>query len=351
MKRIALVILLSFALLVVFAGCDGEEETVTAEDETADGPSRILVVHSYHPEYKWVADVNEGLEAELTDADLTEGEDYLLEYFYMDTKRIPAEEFEGAGADALAKIEELDADIVVTVDDNAQTYVSRELLDGERAVFFCGVNSDPVEKYGIVDSYDKPGHNITGCLERERFAGTLDLLREMRPEAAAVAFIYDDGTTAPPVIERMKAQAAELGLEVVYDEAVGTFEDWQAAVAAAAETADYIQLTLYHTIEDAAGEHIDENDVLAWTVENSPIPVVGTWDWSVEGGALCAEAINGVNQGKEVAKLIGIYLNGREPATISVVENVDGERMVNAAAAERWGIEVTDSLRASCTVF
>ncbi|MBD3371147.1 MAG: hypothetical protein GF403_00335 [Candidatus Coatesbacteria bacterium] len=354
LKKLVLIVLPLLLLLPLACDDEGAETAgeTAGENGGEAGPVTILIVHSYHEGYAWVDDINDGFAARLDELKLVEGEDYTLEHFYMDTKRIAAEEYAAAGKSALEKVDELGADIVVAVDDNAQEYMVKELHGRDDVdVVFCGVNNDPVEKYGIVDTYEKPGGNVTGCLERERFVGTVALLREMVSGVASVAFVYDDGTTAPPVVERMKQSATELGVEVTYERSVGTLADWRAAVVEAAETADFIHLTVYHTIDDEAGEHVNENDVLAWTVENSPVPLTGTWDWSVEGGALCAEAINGINQGREAADLVQLIFNGREPATISIVENVDGERMINSETAAKLGIELTESLRASCTVF
>jgi len=344
-KKLALLSALLVISLLLLVGCGEEEEELL--------PAKILVVHSYHPEYAWVADINKGLEDELEK--LAAGgklsREYELEYHYMDTKRIPADEFAQAGTAALAKIDEYMPDIVVTADDNAQEYVTKALLDREGiSVVFLGVNNEADEKYGIVNNYDVPGHNVTGCLERERFVGTFDILKDIYPDVTTVAFVYDDGTTAPPIIERCKAEAARLGLEVVMDKSVGSPSEWQAAILEANEAADFIYLSQYHSLEDETGASVDSDAVMSWTFENATIPLTSVWNWSVEGGALCAEAISGINQGEVAANLIMKIINGVDVAKIPVEINVDGERMLNTSTATKLGVEIAPFLKDSCTI-
>jgi len=96
---------------------------------------KVLIVASYHREYKWTGDIVQALEKDLAGADLT--------VFYMNSKG----NLEGAAEkaeEAFALYRELSPDAVITIDDNAQAYFVVPYLRNKVAtpVFFCGVNND-----------------------------------------------------------------------------------------------------------------------------------------------------------------------------------------------------------------
>jgi ABC-type uncharacterized transport system substrate-binding protein len=348
-RRILLAGILLALALVPLVGCDEEAEPVEAD---ADETPLILVVHSYHPEYNWVQEVNEGLEAALEKAKWVGGEDYTLEYYYMDTKRNPEVEFmTQAGAETLAYVEETEPDVVIVIADNAMEYFGVKMLGKDTPVLFAAVNNDPVDYYEIADSLETPGHNISGCLHKARFSGTIEILRELYPEASRMALLADDATVAPPHMERYKAEAPDLGVEVVMEERIGDFEVWKQAVAEANQSADFIMLTVYHTLRRENGDHILGPDVLAWTLENTTLPTTATWSFTVtDDGALLGDCITGVDHGELVMEMAIKALNGVPVKSMPIVSNVDGARVINADTAARLGVEIPEGLRRSCEI-
>ncbi len=121
------------------------EATPVAESNsrTPIAQPKVLLVHSYHPEYPWVASLSFGVKKALS------GSKAQIETFYMDTKRNTSEEFKTKmGKKALAVVEDWKPDIVITADDNAQAYFGRHLAGRTTPqVVFCGVNN-PIENYG-----------------------------------------------------------------------------------------------------------------------------------------------------------------------------------------------------------
>ena len=340
---ITMLSLIMLAAVVPLTGCGDEEAP-------ADEVHAILVVHSYHPEYNWVQGVNEGIEAALDEARWTEDEDYTLEYYYMDTKRNPDVEFMvRAGEEALAHIEETKPDVVILIADNAMEHLGVPMLDMDIPVIFAAVNNDPVSYYKVADSLDEPGHNISGCLHQARFDGTIEILRELYPEATRMAILSDDSTVAPPHADYYTAEAPNYGIEVVMDERIGEFEVWKEAVAEANATADFIMLTVYHTLKQANGDHITGPEVLEWTVLNNKLPTTVTWAFSVNGdGALLGDCITGIDHGKLAIEMAIKVLNGVPVDTMSIETNVDGARLLNETEAARLGLTIPEDLRRSC---
>ena len=62
---------------------ENKEDKSDVKDATSSEAvlGKILVVHSYHKEYKWVEDISTGI------TNVFEGKNLDLEFYYMDTKR------------------------------------------------------------------------------------------------------------------------------------------------------------------------------------------------------------------------------------------------------------------------
>lgn len=353
-RAILVLVLTALLALLLTTGCDEDGDPATDADADADAGEvyDILVVHSYHPEYNWVQEVNAGIETAFADSRWVEGEDYNLEYYYMDTKRNPDVEFmTRAGSETLAYVEEQQPDAVILIADNAMEYFGVQMLDKDIPVVFAAVNNDPVDHYGVADNLDNPGHNISGCLHQARFAGTIEILRQLYPEATRMALLNDDATVAPPHMEYYKEQAPSYGIEVVMEEQIGEFDVWKEAVAEANATADFIMLTVYHTLSRANGDHITGPEVLEWTLRNTDLPTTATWAFTVrDDGALLGDCITGTDHGELAVEMVIKVLNGVPISTMPIETNVDGARLINETAAARLGVTIPEDLHRSCEI-
>jgi basic membrane lipoprotein Med (substrate-binding protein (PBP1-ABC) superfamily) len=114
---------------------------------------KVLVVRSYHADYDWCAGIGSAIAETLSAAD--------IEYktFYMDTKRKSTNDWKvESGQLADQELKAYQADVVITVDDNAQEFFAKAHAgDPNVSVVFCGVNAD-------IEKYDFPAANVTGIL-------------------------------------------------------------------------------------------------------------------------------------------------------------------------------------------
>jgi ABC-type uncharacterized transport system substrate-binding protein len=312
---------------------------------------RALILHSYHPEFVWVQDVNKGILQGLHEERFETEKNLKLDYFYMDTKRKTDEKWKlEVAAKAKAHIAAFKPDVVIAVDDNAQKYVVKELTHSGTPFIFLGVNADPMT-YGYLRSLEAPGGQVTGSIERERFKQSVALLQQLVPEASNLAVLCDDGPTGKPVIERIKKSATELGISLVADKQTGSFSEWQRFVEEIQTQADALLVILYHTLKDDAGQPVHEDTVLYWTVQNSKLPDMGFWSWAVEGGLLCSEAISGFQQGHYAATVAAYVLLGQSPGEFPVDRPQRGEVCVNIARAKMLGIEIPYELARTATLY
>ncbi|MBN1491005.1 MAG: hypothetical protein JXA69_13900 [Phycisphaerae bacterium] len=299
---------------------------------------KVLVVHSYHKGYPWVDAITQGVQRALA------GSPVQVEIVYMDTKRKPTEAWKRQSGDiARQVVAEWQPDVVITSDDNAQAYFAKDYAGRDRPQFvFCGVNAEPGE-------YGYPADNITGILERPHFAATLEILSRLMPAARRIAIVTDDSETSTGALKFMTRQPARYLMVSV--ETPSTFEQWQAAIRGCQTTADAIAVYMYHTVKPTGGsESMPPKDVMAWTVENSRIPIIGFFIFTVDDGALCGFLESGVEHGFRAGRMAMEILDGKKAKEIPLVTALEGQSMLNMAAAKRYGIEVSDLARESIEI-
>ncbi len=247
---------------------------------------RILVLHSYDPGYAWSRDVNVGLNRVLSNSYR-----YQLRWHYMDTKRHPSAAYkQAAGIAARNVIAEMRPDVVIALDDDAQSYVARHLVNqpGIRIVF-AGVNNDAAD-YG----YDT-ATNATGILERLPLAAIQEALGQAHSLKALqrpprLAYLGDASHSVEGDLKQIRGFA--WGPVVLQSTTqVSTWPAWQAQVRALSGTADVLLLTGYRNLRRSANDPglVSAQEVVAWTDANAGIPVIsGNGFFTEDGGMLAA---------------------------------------------------------------
>lgn len=273
---------------------------------------RILVLHSYSPEFLWTAEINTGI------ARVFKSEAYSIRYHYMDTKVHPDLAFkEKAGLAARQVIDQWKPDVVISVDDNAQEFAAKHYDNHPGlAIVFTGVNAGLTE-YG----YDQ-ADNVTGVLERIPAASIIEGLRSvLYPGRSSIHHISDASETSTFVDQEMRSY--DWSPFVVNESRLcETFPEWQAAVAQANEAADILMITHYHTLRRSAREQtiVPPSEVIQWTMQNTRIPVFSMWGFFVEDGGGLAFAVSSFEMGEEAAKMaVAIAEKRQQPRDIPVV--------------------------------
>jgi len=292
--------------------------------------SRLLVVHSYHPEYPWVAAINEGIEATLA------GSGVEHEVFYMDTKRHTETAWKvSAGQRAAERVAAYRADIVITADDDAQEYFGRLYVDTPLPLVFCGVNADP-SKYGY------PAANVTGIIERAHFAQTLELGRRLRP-IRRVALLSCNDTTSAGALGFMRAELTDV--EITETQLVNTFAEWQAQFLRLSQSADAVAVYMYHTLHDGVSEtSLAPDAVMAWTAQHTTVPTLGFFEFGVRDGLLCGVVESGNEHGTRAAAYALQILQGTPVEALPITKATVGTTMFNRATAACLGLELPETL-------
>ena len=340
---------LLFALIValILVGCSSDDEdepatTVPTDvpevSQAAEEPVRILRLDSYHIEFPWTAEITRGVVQSLMDNGYeVDGENVILDEFFMDTKRNTSEEyFDQIAADTIAYIEETQPDVVIASDDNAAGMVVQPMRSGSIPFVILGLNGQP-EAY----EFDADA-NVTAVLERPHTTAMLEWIQQVIGDEARISILAEDS----PTTERMFGDGVvqqtieDSPLEFVGMNATNDLEEWQAYVAEAAETSDVLFLGAYATLRDADGNAVEAVEALRWTLDNSEIPVMGFWEEAVHEGTVGGSVISGYVQGYEAAERAIALLNGTPASELGHSAPPRGKLIINQAAMDKWDIQV-----------
>jgi len=268
---------------------------------------RVLVLHSYDNSYPWTRDVSVGVRRVLDDHP-----HLAVRWFFMDTKRHPAKAFkEQSGLAARKSIDRWRPDVLIAIDDDAQQYVASHYVGHPQLkVVFAGVNGG-VEPYGYAGA-----DNVSGILERKALRALKETLLELGTKSGRSGpwRLVHIGDTSGSVDhdEHHMEDFDWAPLQRLPSQRPATLAEWQAAVLAAQEQADFIVTTNYRRIARKKGskELVPPEEIVAWTVANSRIPVVGTNGFFVEDGGELAIGTSPYEQGEVAARMALRLLDG-----------------------------------------
>ena len=306
--------------------------------ELAAAQSRVLVIHSYDEGLAWTQQCDQGI-ASILSASAE------IRRVYLDTKRIPASEFQSRADAAFGVFREYRPDLVMLGDDNALSLLGPRIAASGVHVVYFGINNNP-RLY-----FDRLPDNVTGVIERIPIFHWVRLIKDFMPGARSVLVLMDDSQTAQAFINntfRGKQRILFDGRFVERRE-TGSWEEWQRIVRGA-ETHDVIVMPVYHALTDASGAHVPYDRVVEWTSANSPIPVFATQDYAVgDRGVVGAYVVQGVDHGRIAARIAKAILNGREVKDVAALGDQGGRLFFNQRQLERFNIVLPDSIRSRAT--
>lgn len=198
----------------------------------------------------------------------------------------------------------------------------------DRPIVFASV-TEPVGA-GLVDSMEKPGHNVTGTSDQIPPEQQLDRLQQILPGLKTLGIVYTSKEINAEFQAAMSQAAKARDIEVK----TVTVTD-SAEVAQAAESLD---VDAYWVGNDNTVVSAIESVVQAAEQKGS---LLFTSDAdSVVRGAAASLATDYKAQGVQTAKIAVKILKGADPATTPVEIQESLEFTVNPEAAKRMGVEI-----------
>jgi hypothetical protein len=285
---------------------------------------KLFIVNSYHKGYFWSDGEQEGLEKALA------GTGIEVKVAYMDAKNNPSVEFSKQAAAKVKKtIDEFKPDILVTIDENAYTYVAMGYYCGkDLPVLFCGLDWD-------VSPYGKVCKNTTGILEIPLTESNSNHLRKFAKGKRVGVLGYD----SPGEHDSFKHIPEYFNGEVICMEYVKDFASWKQKFLEIQDKADMLYLASPAGIKDW-----DIKEAEKFVLENVRVPIGAD-----AGSAMLPVVLLGITkvpqeQGEYLAHAAMRILAGEKPSDIPIVKNKKGDLYLNLKIAEKIGVIFTPSM-------
>jgi putative ABC transport system substrate-binding protein len=200
-------------------------------------------------------------------------------------------------------------------------------------------NVDPVE-LGIVDSFARPGGNITGLtLQSLELSGKrLELLKEIFPKLTRVALVWNLGDQSMNLItKQIQAVAPSLGV-TLQPFGVRAPNDFGGIFAKISQNPPDALFSIADRLITSQRRQILEFGV------KSKIPTMFDSAPAVEAGALMAYGPNRAEVSRRAAIFVDKILKGAKPADLPVEQPTKFELVINLKTAKQIGLTIPQSV-------
>ncbi|HUO63840.1 MAG TPA: ABC transporter substrate-binding protein [Terriglobales bacterium] len=271
----------------------------------------------------------EALRLGLRDHGYVEGENITIEYRWAEGKyeRLPA---------LAAELVRLKVDLIITQGTPA-ALVAKQAT--KTIPIVMAIAGNPVET-GIVESYARPGGNITGSsfFWGELNAKRLELMKDLNPSLARAGVLMNpDNPAMKSLFDEMekRAQALNVRLQSVNVRAL----DQLSSAFDLAKT----QVQALIVVED--GLFIANASRIAGLAIRTRLPSIGFREYCDAGGLL-AYGVDFPHIWRASADLVDRILKGAKPADLPIQQATRFETVINLKTAKALGLSVPPSLLA-----
>jgi len=289
---------------------------------------RVLVLHSYHSQMKWVQGIEEGIETQLGSSN------YDLYYDYMDTKRVADPSYIKQVYDQMiVKHSDEMYDLVLVSDNTAFNFILKfgKRIFGDIPVVFCGVNN--------IDQYSGSiTENTTGVVEEIDVKGTIELALRQNTNTKTIYVINDHTPTGEAnqnVVKRVEGEFENQEFHYLRDYNMSNLLEYIEQIEK-----DSIVVLLSYT-RDKSNAIFSYEDSGSMIAEASARPVYVVWDFYIGTGVVGGKLTSGFNQGETAAKMAVDILDGEVPAMIPINTKSPNQYILDHSVLKRYNLQRT----------
>jgi|GEM_PF-767432 len=303
----------------------------------AASSGKILLIHSYHPGYKWTDDITLAVKDVLTRQNNHE-----LFVEFLDTKRHVSNDYLDEQVELLfKKYEKIEIDTIICVDNNSLNFAlaHRESFFPKIPIVFCGVNSfHEWMLHGM--------KNITGVNEEVDLRKTIDLMLLLHPEAKRIVVINDETETG----EIIRNEALQVSINYTdiqwYMPAILTIEELREEVLSL-DKGDLLLLGNFG--RDFNGKNIDLNELIRLVTTDVKVPIYGLWDFYLGKGIIGGYLVSAKFQGKRAAEMAASILAGQMADEIPIITKSPNHYFIDYQVSKQLKVDL-DKLPAETIV-
>ncbi|MGN0142021.1 MAG: diguanylate cyclase domain-containing protein [Roseburia sp.] len=292
---------------------------------------RILFISSYSYAWDTVQIQIEGIKAGL-------GDDVVIDYEFMDTKRFPDEESLQIFYDGLKyRLERLEPyDVVILGDDAALKFAmehQEELFSGIPLVFE-GINN---EAYAMEAAEDPL---VTGVLEKLSFQKNIDFALTLYPDANQVVAILDDSITGEAERKSFYTNAAsypELAFSEINTSQL-TQKELKEALSSIAENTILIYIVM---TEDADGNQYTSKQSVQMVAKYASVPALRMVSGGIGNGLLGGNIVSMELSGKIAAQMATEIAGGKDSSEYDVVVDSPNIFCIDEAVMRKYNLDLS----------
>ena len=206
----------------------------------------------------------------------------------------------------------------------------------------CMQAADPV-RIGLVDSFNRPGGNVTGInlMLAETVGKRLERLLELVPAATSIAYLRNPTATVFSENETRELQAAarERGIRLLVVNASRPSE-FETAFA------DLVQQRADGLVVSSAVSLLTDPDQIVALAARHAVPAIYALRQSMAVGGLMSYGTNFFSAWRQAGVYTGRILKGEKPADLPVMQPTKFELLINLKTAKALGLTVPPTLLA-----
>jgi len=197
-----------------------------------------------------------------------------------------------------------------------------------------GAITDPVSA-GLVESYEKPGTNLSGTSDQWPYDKQFQFMRDIYPKAKTIGIIYNPGeSNSVASVELIKRTLPKYGFSLVEATVSSTNE----IISAASSLIGRCDL-LFAPADNTVLSGIDAYVKIS---RRNKIPLFVGDEGSVEKGGLATYGIDYYDLGIKTGQIVVKVLNGEDISQIPVAVGTSGRLIVNKEAMKYYNVTIPE---------
>lgn len=306
-------------------------------NQVASASPKVLLLNSYHPEYKWSNELTRGIQQSLSSQ--ISPENFYTEF--MDQRRFSGDpDYINKFTDLLKyKYKHNKPELVIVSDDAAYSFMLEfgDTLFPNVPIVFCGVN--------LFDSHQIENKtNVTGIAEGIDIQGNLALIQQLHPKLNRIIMLGDSTGFGMRMVDEAKSIQEKWQKNVHYSKIKLEIWDTFSLKELYEQTKKLPQNTAVLMLaihKDKLGEYFSYETHLPILSHNSSAPIYGMWggimiDNGVVGGQMNDPFEHGFNTGKLALSI----LSGVPPAQIPMKKSAVYSPRFDYTQLQRFNIDL-----------
>jgi len=243
------------------------------------------------------------------------------------------------------ELAEQNPDVLVATGEKEVCALQQATKESQIPIVFIGVGL--AQELGFVESYSRPGGNITGVdnyylkLSGKR----LEYFQRLIPDIKNIAVIYDKTVTpAPYTLNFLDQVASQLNINLLTIGIENEAEALQYLQNINAEEVDGVILLCSLLMESIT-------DSIIIPIQQKGIPALGVSENQTKKGFLASYGMSYRDQGIQASRIVAKVLQGQDPALIPIEAPAKVDFIINTEVAEQFQDKIDPAGFACATKF